>query len=83
MDKTKTREEMEAMLKAESWKLVYSDRIFDPANQINASVEIWEKHGNPYQIRLLWPRHGDCNGATTTEIEIEKALYIMGKGRSR
>lgn len=72
MDKPKTRAELTALLKSEKWKLVYDEHHFTD------SMEIWKKPGNPYQIRLSWPLHGECNGATTTEIEIDKALHIMG-----
>lgn len=72
MDKPETRAEMTSLLQSDGWKLVYSKLFF------TSSLEIWEKPGNPYQIRLSWPRNGDCNGATTTGIEIDKALHMMG-----
>ena len=71
MHKPKSREELTALLQKEGWKLVWQESFF------MSSDEIWEKRGNPYQIRLSWPKDGDCNSATTTEIEIEKALHMM------
>ena len=76
--KPKTREEMAEVLKNDGWKLVHQERFIRPA----ASFEIWGKRGNAYQIRLSWPLNGDCNGATTTEIEIDKALYMMAPAES-
>lgn len=65
---------METILRASGWELVYSDTFISPPS----SFEIWEKQGASYQIRFSWPRGGDCNGATTIESEIDKAMKIMG-----
>jgi len=65
-----TRDQVEAFLQLTGWKLISSERLSRPASDF----EIWELAGYPYQLRLSWPVDGDCNGATTTEIEIHRAL---------
>lgn len=74
MRQPKSKEEMRTLLRTQGWKLVWQDSFLMPPT----SAEIWEKSGEPYQIRLGWPLKGDCNGDTTTEIEIEKAMHMMG-----
>jgi hypothetical protein len=73
MDKPTTREELTALLQANGWKMVVSEQY------TMHTFEIWEKRGVAHQIRLGWPKNGDCNGATTTEGEINKALKIMAE----
>lgn len=70
-DKPKTREELAALLRENGWKLTYSEQFF------MSSFEIWEKRGASYQIRLSWPKNCDCDGSTTTEGEIDKAIRLM------
>lgn len=71
MDKPSSREDLTLLLRANGWTLTHSERY------TMHSFEIWEKPGVSHQIRLGWPKNGDCNGATTTEAEIDKALRVM------
>lgn len=71
MDKPTTREELTALLSSNGWKLIYSERF------TTSSFEIWEKPRCAYQLRLSWPKDGNCNGATTVEGEIDKALRMI------
>lgn len=66
-----TRDQVTALLQVSGWKLLRSERLTRPASDF----EIWGLAGYPYQLRLSWPVEGDCNGATTTEIEISRALF--------
>jgi len=39
-----------------------------------SNVEKYSKKGYDYVLVLAWPTKGNCNGFTTTEIEVCKAI---------
>lgn len=72
-----TREAATELLKTKGWKLIHSDTFIRPAS----SFEIWTKRGYHLQLRLAWPKNGDCNGATTMDIEIERVVSFVNDAR--
>lgn len=73
MDKPTDRYSTETLLRAEGWELVACDRFANPLSDFQK----WKKDGYPYLLRLAWPVGADCNGCTTLEIEICKALEMI------
>lgn len=65
-----TQQQVTKYLLATGWELVYQERFQGP----RSNHEIYSKKGYEYLLNLGWPVNGDCNGATTTEIEVHKAI---------
>ena len=73
----RNREQTEILLHSQGWQKIRSEKLSRP----DADFEVWTKDEYPYQLRLSWPVDGDCNGATTTEIEIYRAMHFINDVR--